>query len=309
MTATTIGWPFSVPTPETELVKKPALAEALAKFQAEVPKVTKRRTAKIEPRDKAGYEYDYADMGELVEQVLPLLGKHGLSFLAKPTWLLIEGMTNPLFCLVYKLMHASGEQEVGLWPLPSPAQARPQDLGSAISYARRYSFQAVTGVAPAPQEDDDAAGAQNAPLPEEPERPSRIEPGQARRIQNRLTEMGIQDDDEVRMAWLSGIKGEYVEGLDSLTRYEAAALLDQLKPAGRQARTDVIGALNGIHITDKDDVLSFLTELTGRIITGTDALIVYEASMAMREAGRRRHAIDEAQKSGEENQNDAAPAG
>jgi hypothetical protein len=297
---------MEIPVPPEEQVTKPQLAAALAAFQAEVPKVTKRRTARIEPREKASYEYDYADMGELVETVLPLLGKHGLAFLAKPTWLLWGEPAQTVFVLVYKLMHKSGEQEVGVWPLPPPSQARPQDLGSAISYGRRYAFQAVTGVAPAPSEDDDAAAAQHAPLPAEPEgrngRPPVIEAGQKRRIGNRFTEMGLPDDPEVRMAWVAGITGSYFETLDDMTRYEAAALLDELKPAGRQARTDVIGAIQGAGVTEQADALAKLTVWTGRAIGSTADLTVFEAGLAMREAGKLRHAQEEAARGGEQPQ-------
>src|SRR5690606_31859835 len=78
--------------------------------------------------------------------VLPLLGKHGLSFSARPT--LDEAGR---FVLAYSLRHESGDSEDGAYPLPTTGT--PQQVGSAITYARRYALCAVTGVAA--DEDDD----------------------------------------------------------------------------------------------------------------------------------------------------------
>jgi hypothetical protein len=62
--------------------------------------------------------------------------------------------------LAYALLHESGEGRSGEYLLPDPTRARPQDIGSAITYARRYSFCAVTGLVT--EEDDDGNLAQQA---------------------------------------------------------------------------------------------------------------------------------------------------
>lgn len=271
-----------IPVPLGERTAKPHLAEALAAFQAEIPRVVKGSKALIAPRDSAAYSYDYADLGAVTENVLPVLGRHGLSFLCKPTWVSKDGGT--VFCLIYKLMHTSGEQEVGLWPLPAPDRAGPQQLGSAISYARRYAFQAVTGVAPAPGEDDDAASAQEGPRPEAAPNLRHADQGQKRRIRNRLTEMGIPDEDDIRLGWVSGLLGAHTESLDELSRENAATVLDALKPADRNARNEVIVALDQIGISDQADVLGKLTEWTTRGITTTADLCMAEAASAVRRA-------------------------
>lgn len=137
----------------TTTSKHANLAAALAAFQAEVPTVAKGNTA------AAFGGYKYADLTDVTERVLPTLAKHGLSFLAAPT--LIGGglAEQSLFVLDYSLMHESGESVTGKYPLPSGG--KPQEIGSAITYARRYALCAVTGVAPG-GDDDDAAAAQVA---------------------------------------------------------------------------------------------------------------------------------------------------
>jgi ERF superfamily len=130
------------------------LAEALAAFQANLPAVVKAATAKVKGQTKDGrpfeYEYGYADLADVSAVVLPLLGSLGLSFSAKPT-LNADGK----FVLAYRLLHVSGDSDEGEYPLPSGGTA--QELGSAITYARRYALCSVVGVAP--DKDDDGAAA------------------------------------------------------------------------------------------------------------------------------------------------------
>ena len=127
------------------------LFAALADVQAELPPITKGETAQVKS-DKANYTYKYADLAAVSAVILPVLGKHGLAFTARPT--LLDGH----FVLAYSLLHSSGERLDGEYPLSSGSSATPQQIGSLITYARRYCLCAVTGVAPA-GEDDDAASA------------------------------------------------------------------------------------------------------------------------------------------------------
>lgn len=138
------------------------LAEALAAFQAEYPSVLASSEGEIKGVDKNGnpykYKYKYADLAAIHAVCLPLLGKHGLAWSCKPT-VTKESPTG--FGLVYQLLHGpSGESDTGVWPLPDPIRTSPQAMGSAITYAKRYSFSAATGVAPG-KDDDDAAEAQD----------------------------------------------------------------------------------------------------------------------------------------------------
>ena len=124
-----------------------ALYKALAAFQAELPTVGKNSTA-----DMGSRAYKYANLTELSEIIYPLLSKHGLAFTALPT------MTAGEFVLQYMLTHTGGAHLEGRYPLPN---GKPQEIGSAITYARRYALCAITGVAPG-GEDDDGKEAQKA---------------------------------------------------------------------------------------------------------------------------------------------------
>lgn len=144
-------------TAMSETTGTPALNEALAKFQADLPRVGKDNTARVDHKDGGFHKYKYADLADISSVALPLLGKFGLAFTAKPTTL-----PNGAFVLHYKLTHSSGELDEGFYQLPDPGRTDPQKVGSAITYARRYCLCAVTGIHP-DGEDDDAAAAQTAP--------------------------------------------------------------------------------------------------------------------------------------------------
>lgn len=131
------------------------LAAALALVQADLPPIIAREVAKVTGETKQGkpvsYSYKYAGLATVAATILPLLGKHGLSFTTLPT------MISGRFVLRYELLHASGQRIGGIYPLNEDIRS-PQAMGSQITYARRYTLCAVTGVAP--EDDDDAAAAE-----------------------------------------------------------------------------------------------------------------------------------------------------
>jgi len=126
----------------------PRLNKALAAFQAELPRIAKGETAKVDAREgKRSYSYDYAGLDAVSDAVLPALGRHGLAFTCWPT------MTDSgRFVLQYELVHESGEQKAGTFPLGTSDS--PQTLGGRITYYRRYALMAATGVAPGGEDDD-----------------------------------------------------------------------------------------------------------------------------------------------------------
>jgi hypothetical protein len=126
-----------------------ALTSALTAVQAELPVVGKDQKATVKS-DKGTYTYTYANLAGVTAAILPILSKHGLAWTTLPTFD-AEGR----FVLHYELRHVGGEVLTGSYPLPN--STRPHEVGSAITYARRYTLCAATGVSP--EEDDDNASA------------------------------------------------------------------------------------------------------------------------------------------------------
>jgi hypothetical protein len=136
-----------------------SLDAAMAYLQTHLPRVAKGETAEITGTTKDGRpftkKYDYAQLDDVSEAILPLLGRLGLSWRTCPTLVHLEGEQGYRFVLQYALKHVNGDVIEGMWPLPD--RADPQAVGSVITYARRYCLCAVTGLAPG-GDDDGTAG-------------------------------------------------------------------------------------------------------------------------------------------------------
>ena len=131
------------------------LATALAKAQGEMKNAGKTS-------DNPFFKSKYADLAEILNAVREPLSKYGLSISQ-----LYDGMGVPdkTITVTTLLMHSSG-QYIGNTANYPVAKADIQGVGSAITYARRYSLAAILGLS---QEDDDgnAACRPEAPQPEQ----------------------------------------------------------------------------------------------------------------------------------------------
>ncbi len=119
-----------------------ALAAALAKAQAAMKNAVKDSTNLF-------FKSKYADLAGVTDACRAELSANGLSVMQFPE--VVEGRV----LLTYVLAHSSGEWISGMLEV-TPVKTDPQSLGSAITYARRYSLAALVGVA---TEDDDGNAA------------------------------------------------------------------------------------------------------------------------------------------------------
>lgn len=126
--------------PQSEAID--ALTGALAKAQGQM---------KAAPLNKTNphFKNKYADLASVIEAIRKPLADNGIA--VTQTTELRDGA----FCLVTRLAHSSGQWLAGEYLLP--ANVSPQQLGSALTYARRYSLSAIACIAA--DEDDDAEGA------------------------------------------------------------------------------------------------------------------------------------------------------
>jgi hypothetical protein len=128
------------------------LAAALATAQGEMSNAVLNKT-------NPHFRSKYADLAAVREATIPVLSKHGLS-LVQMTGFDAEGT----FLLTTRLLHASGQWMESVYPLPMMPD-KPQVMGSAQTYARRYAWTGMCGIAS--EEDDDGnhaqEGAKSAP--------------------------------------------------------------------------------------------------------------------------------------------------
>jgi hypothetical protein len=120
-----------------------ALAEALVAAQAELPTAI--------PRDSQGVGYRYTSLDKLIEATRPILTKHGLAIIQAPEYVMVGDTLRP--SLTTTIM-AGDEHESFTTPLYVTDQTM-QGFGAAVTYARRYAWAALLGIAS--EEDTDAA--------------------------------------------------------------------------------------------------------------------------------------------------------
>lgn len=130
-----------------------AIAPAIVKASAELGPIAKDAT-------NPAFRNKYATLDAIMEQVRPVLAKHGLA--------VMQGVTHPEtvdgrvvgLAVETRLLHLSGEWIASTVTLPVE-KATAQGAGSAISYGRRYGLSAMLGLT---AEDDDGNAA-SAPRP------------------------------------------------------------------------------------------------------------------------------------------------
>nr|WP_221374340.1 ERF family protein [Actinoplanes polyasparticus] len=209
---------------------------ALADLQTQLPHIAKNNRAEVPTKSGGKYTYQYADLAEISRQLLPLLGKLGLSFTSRPT------MAGEQLVLVYELRHISGEMIEGMYPLPG--RGTPQEVGSAVTYARRYCLCAVTGLAP-DNDDEDAVLAEAAArrqkverveeklaAQQQPQEP-RINAEQLKDMQALFVSAGLDEKAE-KLDYAVAVVKRKVKSATELTQAEADQVMASLRRAAEK---------------------------------------------------------------------------
>lgn len=202
--------------PAAHAVEK--LAEALAAAQAKFTNPKKTKTA------HAGkYSYSFADLADVLDVIRQPMTSAGLAIAQT-----IE--TEPSLHLATTLMHASGQRIVSRYPLKDMGSQ--QDMGSQITYARRYSICAILGVAA--EEDRDAAVGGGA----QPQQAA----GGLEDLYNRMGEAGVGNAKVLAYLKAAGIHdaGPAAKGVDTLPPEAVRRLVadwDKVLPEIRAAAT------------------------------------------------------------------------
>lgn len=114
----------------------------LAAFQAKVPTIKKNA---INPH----FKMKYADLAEIMQTIRPILSEVGL--------LMIQRIESDRLCTVIMCPESQTQESACL---PIPQGLNPQQLGSYLTYIRRYSLAALLCLDT--DDDDDANQAQTA---------------------------------------------------------------------------------------------------------------------------------------------------
>ena len=136
-----------------------ALAVALAAFQAEVPHITKERSPAVRAGAKGG-KWKYAALDDIERVVRPLLSKHGLSYTHDMD---VGDGRMVVTCTIH---HIDGASRPSQWVGPARDEGYMNDIqkvGSATTYARRYSLINALGLTTTDHDDDGMGGRPTAP--------------------------------------------------------------------------------------------------------------------------------------------------
>ena len=165
---------------------------------------------------------------------MPLLAKHGLSFTALPTY------TEQGALLVGRLLHTSGDSLEGSLPIHGRAM---QEIGSSLTYARRYLLGCITGLVT--DDDDDGQAATTAAKRAQPKRPAvppaerqasasapaeggnGVTAAQLAKLGASMGDLGITDRD-LRLQYVADVIGRPVESSKQLSKAEASKVIEAL---------------------------------------------------------------------------------
>ena len=138
-------------------VARREFVQAMAGFRTEAVEIKKTRRVGYQNRDSTQTSYSHAELGGIVDAVVPALSKYGLAH----RWTTHQGDGGRITVSCH-LSHVGGHVEQSTLmaqPDTSGGKNAIQAIGSTITYLERYTLLAVTGLAAKGQDDDgDAAG-------------------------------------------------------------------------------------------------------------------------------------------------------
>ena len=206
------------------------IAEALAAAQANIDDPKKNRT-------NPHFKSRYTDLSACLDAVRGPLAAEGLALVQEAT------TADGLLSVETILLHASGERRFGRLSIPAPS--KPQDVGSALTYLRRYSLSAAISIAP-DDAGDGGAGQQGAAVAESKraapsqrhQRPTEAHgppepPDMRAEIRRRFVIEGVRSAEEASEALLA--LGGAAPSIDQLSDDEARDVLARFDNMARTA--------------------------------------------------------------------------
>lgn len=133
------------------------LATALSKAQGEMPKAKQSGLNKH-------FGQNYATLDDLREASIPALSKNGL-VITQTTVPYPEGVR-----LITTIIHSSGQWISGEYPIMA-ARQDPQGLKSAMTYAKRTTWEGICGLSSGDAEDDGNTAQGKTETPQQPQKP------------------------------------------------------------------------------------------------------------------------------------------
>jgi len=120
-----------------EVVKHATISEAISAFSAEVPSFVK---------DTQAYQYKYVTLDSIIAAIMPVLRKHGLSFIQQNNYDVATNSISVKTTIYLAGTDQSISSQVGSVIYKLDRMNEYQSMGSAITYFRRYDLSTVLGL-------------------------------------------------------------------------------------------------------------------------------------------------------------------
>ena len=214
------------------------ICKALVDFHKEVDKIKK-------DGNNPHFGNSYATIDQIIDEVRPILAKHGLFVIQTPT---NEDATEVK--MVTRIYHISGQWMESPPLTLKPQRQDPQAIGSAVTYARRYSLTSFLALNTGEEDDDGnaASGLESKPK-QTKQRPKQQAKAQTKNAQGLAT--GKQRKEIYAICLKKGLKKEQVKKLVSrlieredtstLTSKEADDIIDGIKDMTKNQLLALIG--------------------------------------------------------------------
>ena len=213
------------------------LSKALAAAQAEFPSFAKNKTAKVRMRQEKGggeYTFGYANLHTIIDAVRGPLTKHDLAIVQ-----VLDADENGIAFLRTRVLHSSGQWLESSWQLR--VQGTPQERGSEITYARRYTLCALLCIAADEDDDGNTASGNSATLQDR--KPAKTTPrtrataAQARDLRALMEQANLAENSKKVKEWLTKAKVRRIEDLKSDT---IKAITQVVKALADKATNDLV---------------------------------------------------------------------
>lgn len=134
--------------------REQAFNAALSAFQNEIKTIEKNRQVDFVSQKGGKVKYSFVDLENLIEQIRPVLEKHGFAFSHDTA--IDSGQMMTVTCT---LRHVGGHREKSSFTLPTTAQTSlmsdQQRYAAALTFARRYTLIQILGLATGDADPDD----------------------------------------------------------------------------------------------------------------------------------------------------------
>jgi len=127
--------------------------KALISFQSNKPNIDLNTTVSVKTKAGGSYTFKYATLSHVLKECQPLLTKNKIGYTHA-----IDEENN----LITTIIHESGEWLQSVKPLDLPSNSTAQEVGSFITYYKRYSLLGMLGVIAEDDEDGNIASGNTA---------------------------------------------------------------------------------------------------------------------------------------------------